>query len=104
VSDGVFAMWSDDPKRWKPINHSCEPNSWLEGLNLVARKNITKGELITLEYATFCADTLESFECGCNSSNCRKIIRATDYLEPFVEEIYKDHISDYVKCKRLASI
>jgi hypothetical protein len=47
-------MWSDDPTRWIPINHSCEPNSWLDGLNLIAKEPIMKDDLITVEYGTFC--------------------------------------------------
>ena len=25
-----------DPEDWKPINHACDPNAWLDGLNLTA--------------------------------------------------------------------
>ena len=44
---------------------------------------------------------MDSFKCHCRSRKCRKVIRGTDYLEDFVER-YGDHLSDYVKVKRLA--
>jgi D-alanine-D-alanine ligase len=38
----TYVMWSDKVADWKPLNHSCDPNSWLEGLNQVARRDIKK--------------------------------------------------------------
>ena len=52
LNDEVHAMWSERPEEWKPLNHSCDPNTWLEGLNLVARRDIRRGDEITVEYAT----------------------------------------------------
>ncbi len=101
ITEEVWAMWSDKPSEWKPINHSCDPNAWLEGLDMVAQRNITRGEQITLDYATFCSDSMQSFACHCGAPNCRGIICATDCLDRFVER-YGDHISDYVRTKRQA--
>lgn len=55
----TYVMWSDKPTDWRPINHSCDPNAWLVGLNVVARRNIAANEPITMEYATFCADNMK---------------------------------------------
>lgn len=33
-----YVMWSDKPTDWKPLNHSCDPNTWFVGLNQVKRK------------------------------------------------------------------
>ena len=30
LTDEVHALWSDDPEQWRPINHSCDPNTWLQ--------------------------------------------------------------------------
>lgn len=38
VSPEVYVTWSDDPREWLPINHACDPNTWLDGLNLVAKR------------------------------------------------------------------
>jgi D-alanine-D-alanine ligase len=92
-------IWSNDPERWKPINHSCDPNAWLDGLNLTARHKIAAGEQITIDYATFCNESLEEFTCSCGSPDCRGIIRGTDYRKSFLER-YGDHVSDYVRTHR----
>jgi len=98
VTDELYVMWSSDPAEWKPINHSCDPNAWLDGLNLTARRNICAGEQITMDYATFCNDSLEQFNCTCESPDCRGVIRGTDYQRPLLAR-YGPHISDYVKSK-----
>lgn len=99
ISDDTYVMWSNNPEEWKPINHSCDPNAWLDGLDMVARRNIAVGEQITVDYATFCGETMEAFTCSCGAAECRGIIRGTDYLEPFIAR-YGDHVSDYVQSKR----
>ena len=101
LSDELYVIWSDNPEHWKPINHSCDPNAWLDGLNLTARHKIAPGEQITMDYATFCNESLEEFTCSCGSPDCRGIIRGTDYRKPFLER-YGDHVSDYVRTQRKA--
>lgn len=99
LTDEIWGMWSDEPEKWIPINHSCDPNAWLEDLDLVARRKILKGEQITMDYATFCNEAMEEFRGSCGSLKCRGVILGTDYLQPFVQE-YGEHISDYVRNKR----
>ena len=62
---------------------------------------IAPGEEITMDYATFCNEHMEEFECFCGASECRKTIRGTDSKEPFMER-YGDHVSDYVRTRRLS--
>lgn len=100
VTDTIWAIWSDNPNDWLQINHSCDPNSWLDGLNLVARKVIRKGQQVTMDYATFCCDNMETFQCRCGSAACRSTVTGTDYLKPFVGEKYGNHTSEYVEIKR----
>lgn len=99
VTDELFSAWSKEPDEWKPIGHSCDPNAWLVGLDVVARRRIKKGEEITLDYATFHNEQMPSFECSCGQPGCRGTIRGDDYLRDFVER-YGDHVSDYVRSKR----
>ena len=97
LTSGVFVTWSDNPDEWRPINHSCDPNAWLAGLDLVARRAIAAGEELTVDYATFCGPAMSPFECHCNSSCCRGIIRGSDYLLPEVRARYGSHVSDFVR-------
>lgn len=101
LTDEVYVVWERDPEDWKPINHSCEPNAWLEGLDLVARVDLAPGQEITVDYATFCNEIMPSFECRCGSADCRGTIRGDDYLRDFVAR-YEGHVSDYVARKRRA--
>lgn len=100
VSDNVYQLWNENPEHWRPINHSCDPNTWLEGLDLVARRNVAAGEQLTVDYATFCGPAMTPFECSCGAADCRTEIRGTDYQLPDIATRYGDHISDFI---RLAS-
>jgi D-alanine-D-alanine ligase-like ATP-grasp enzyme len=97
VSENVFQLWSENPERWRPINHSCDPNLWLKGLDLVARRSIGDGESLTVDYATFCGPSMESFECACGAACCRGTVQGTDYLLPELMDRYGDHVSDFIR-------
>lgn len=71
VSQELFILWDEDPAEWAPQNHSCEPNTAFDGLNVLALKNIMDGEELTLDYAQFLDQNMEPFECRCNSAACR---------------------------------
>lgn len=74
VSEELFILWDEDPTEWAPQNHSCDPNTTFDGLNMQAKKNISKGEELTLDYAEFLDENMEPFDCQCGSSNCRGLI------------------------------
>ncbi len=75
VSKEVFLLWDDNPSGWAPQNHSCQPNTAYEGLNIVALRPIAKGEELTLDYASFLDEEhMEPFECRCGAPNCRGLI------------------------------
>ena len=75
ISKEVFILWDEDPAEWAPQNHSCDPNTDFDGLNIVAIKNIQKGEELTLDYAMFLDETMEPFTGSCGSANCRGLIK-----------------------------
>ncbi|HUP18782.1 MAG TPA: SET domain-containing protein-lysine N-methyltransferase [Gemmatimonadota bacterium] len=99
LTDEVWVVWSHDPEEWRPINHSCDPNAWLDGLDVVARRPIEPDEEITMDYATFCNELMPCFECACGAPGCRRTITGEDHLADFVAR-YGDHVSDYVRRKR----
>jgi D-alanine-D-alanine ligase len=74
ISDEVYILWDLKPEVWAPQNHSCNPNTTYDGLNLVALRDIQAGEELTLDYAELLNDTLPSFVCTCGEPNCRKVI------------------------------
>lgn len=99
LTDEVWVIWSDEPDAWRPVNHACEPTAWLEGLDVVARLPLAAGDEITLDYATFANERMPAFECACGAEACRRVVRGTDLLEPFVSR-YEGHVSDYVRRRR----
>ncbi len=96
LTGSVHVMWSDRAADWQPIDHSCDPNTWLEGLDLVARRPITAGEALTMEYATFCGPEMEAFVCSCGAPNCRRQIQGSDCLDAELVRPYAGHVSDFV--------
>ena len=74
VSSEVFLLWDLDPAEWAPQNHSCNPNTAYDGLNVVALKHIQQGEELTLDYAHFLDEHMEPFTCNCKDANCRLLI------------------------------
>jgi D-alanine-D-alanine ligase len=103
LTDEIFVMWSDDPREWRPVNHACDPNAWLEGLDVVARRPIARGEEILLDYATFYDERMPPFACGCGAEECRRVIRGEDYLLDLVAR-YEGHLSDHVARRRAARL
>jgi len=77
LSNHLYILWDDDPAVWAPENHSCEPNTAYDGLNVVALKNIESDQELTLDYATFLDESMEPFECQCKSIQCRGTITGT---------------------------
>jgi D-alanine-D-alanine ligase len=77
ISEEVYILWDQDPVNWAPQNHSCDPNTYYDGLNVYAKKNIIQGEELTLDYATITDETAAPFECRCGSPVCRKYITGT---------------------------
>jgi D-alanine-D-alanine ligase len=99
LTDEVWVMWSRDPMQWKPVNHSCEPTAWVDGLDLVARLALEPGDEITVDYATIYNERLPAFECACGADVCRGRVQGDDHMRPFVAR-YGDHVTDYVRRKR----
>jgi D-alanine-D-alanine ligase-like ATP-grasp enzyme len=77
VSNEVFLLWDDDPDGWAPQNHSCQPNTAYEGLNVIALQPIKRGEELTLDYASFLDEHMQPFDCHCGTPVCRGRITGT---------------------------
>ncbi len=99
LTDEVWIIWSRDPEQWRPVNHSCEPTTWLDGLDLTARLPLDPGDEITVDYATYSNELMPAFDCSCGAESCRGTIRGTDYLSHAVAR-YGDHVSEYVRLRR----
>lgn len=86
-------------KPWMYLNHSCNPNAGIKNnREIVATKEIKKGEEITFDYAMNNIDNWE-MECSCKAENCRKLIGSFDSLDEKTKRKYKDYILDCLKRK-----
>lgn len=59
--------------RWRYLNHSCEPNAALDGLDLVALRPIERWEEITFDYNTTEESIAVPFRCSCGCCGGRTI-------------------------------
>jgi D-alanine-D-alanine ligase len=100
LTDEIYGLWDDDPEHWRPINHSCDPNAWVTGLDLCARRRIPSGEEITMDYATMYAQQQHTFKCSCGTALCRGGWKAEDHLQSWFINRYGEHVTDYVRNKQ----
>src|SRR5258708_24460692 len=64
------------------LNHSCEPNSFLDFGCLCVRalRNIPAGEEVRVNYSATEYEIHHSFRCDCGSSACLRLIRGFKFL------------------------
>ncbi len=77
------------------LNHSCDPNSWFDGAELVTRRPITAGEELTYDYATGATDL--TLYCHCETYRCRQVIEGTDWQIPQLQQRYAGHFAPDVQ-------
>lgn len=58
----------------KFVNHSCEPNTYVDNFCDVALQNISEGEEITSDYTNSLPDGIV-IECNCGRIYCRGVIK-----------------------------
>jgi D-alanine-D-alanine ligase-like ATP-grasp enzyme len=74
ISNQVYILWDKNPAKWAPQNHSCNANTQYKGLDVIALKNIEKGEELTLDYRDFLDENIIAFNCACGSQYCGGVI------------------------------
>lgn len=81
---------------WRYLNHSCDPNTKLVGLALVALRPVRAGDEITYNYNTSEWELAEPFDCKCGSPSCEATIRGFKYLGPAERERIKPLLSPHL--------
>ncbi len=75
------------------VNHSCSPNAALlieaDTACLVALENIEPGSEILFDYSTVMEEPQWQMPCCCGSPQCRKLIRAGEFLPPAIKQRYR---------------
>lgn len=63
------------------MNHSCNPTTMFdEWENIIARRDLIRGEELTIDYGCFIVNVDQDFVCGCGAHNCRRFIRKDDWM------------------------
>ena len=65
---------------WRFMNHSCDPNTMIRRLEVVAIRPISAHEQITFNYNTTEMDMAEPFTCHCGHPSCLGTIRGFRHL------------------------
>lgn len=83
------------------LNHSCEPNSYIDfnKLCLRALRDIEKGEEIRYNYMTTEYVLHEKFICDCGSRQCYKNVKGFKYLSRDQKLKLKPYLSPYLRKK-----
>lgn len=89
------------------VNHSCNPNAGFQGaIHLVAMRDISVGEEITIDYATCVSANEDAFimQCLCNSTNCRGGITGQDWQLKDVQSrllpYYQPYLQERIRMRR----
>jgi SET domain-containing protein len=81
------------------MNHSCDSNIWMDDeVTLIARRDISAGEEITVDYALFTTQPNWMLDnpCHCGSLYCRHTISGNDWKLREVQERYRNHFSPFI--------
>ena len=72
----------DHDYAWQYLNHSCEPNVYVNAAEycVCAIKNIRQGEELTFNYLTTEYELATPFLCRCQSAKCFGAIRGSKFL------------------------
>lgn len=75
------------------LNHSCTPNCFInEEFGVVTMRPIEKGEELFIDYSTTEIDPHWELDCTCKAENCRKKIKAFQYLPRITQVKYLRYI------------
>jgi len=85
--------WIDPILPYKKLNHSCSPTAAIKGKKtLIAICNIKKDSEITIDYSITEIDDLWHMNCLCKNKNCRKVIRAIQFLDKKTYNKYMPYV------------
>ena len=97
--DDVFSYETTKNSDNYAINHSSDPNSWMEdAYTLTARRDIQAGAELTVDCALFEADEdfVSSWDCRCGSTLCRGKVTGKDWRSRELQQRYEGHFSPLI--------
>ena len=96
IAEGKHAFGSEETVGY--LNHSCEPNAFLDFTCLCVRalKDIPAGEELTINYAATEYEMHDSFRCDCGSPACLRTIRGFKFLTQDQQLKLKPYLGPYL--------
>jgi len=86
-------------------NHSCDPNLWMEdSVTESARRDISAGEELTVDYGLHSDDPTWRMECACSSPQCRGIITGSDWKRHELQQRYAGHFSPHLTVRFASAV
>lgn len=98
----VYSIETGDEDIAYRINHSCDPNMWMEGaFTLTARRPIQLGEELLADYALWetSEDYVSPWDCHCGSPRCRTRVTGRDWHLPEIQQRYRGHFSPLLNAR-----
>ena len=90
---GVNGKIEDPDFFWTYLNHSCQPNGYIDTADLTFRalRNIERGEECTFNYLTTEYEMAAPFVCRCGAAKCFGLIQGSKHLSPEQREELASH-------------
>ena len=104
IDDGIYLIDKQDYQGEVDdslLNHSCNSNLWMENeITISAKRDIIKGEELTLDYALFSTELDHGLrECNCNSKICRGVFSPNDWMNKELQNRHKNKFSPFINKK-----
>jgi hypothetical protein len=81
---------------WRFMNHHCEPNALIRGLDVYAARGIAPWEEITFNYNTTEYHMAEPFDCHCGSPHCLGQVSGFQQLSSAAREELRPWLAPYL--------
>lgn len=67
---------------WRYMDHACEPATAIREREVIALRDLARGDGVTFDYNTTEYDMAEPFRCHCGSARCVGLVRGALHLSP----------------------
>jgi hypothetical protein len=103
VSPGLTQEQLLDRYFWRFMNHSCDPNTFIQGRDVLALRDVAPWEGVTFNYNTTEYDMAEPFDCRCGSVHCLGRIRGFKHLPESERWRLESHLAGHLRSHLRAS-
>ena len=85
---------------WRFLNHSCAPNGWIRGRELIALAPVRAGEELTFDYNTTEYAMACPFDCWCAARPERHRVQGYKYLDAAGRAALDTYLAPHLRAER----